>query len=243
MKHIRHFEQFIINAADETFDFETYLSYEIAIYQKYIENIMCCKQIMILDAAGKSNFLSHGLSFHGYNVYSVNPIDVILPQSFQSSMKQRIKHFQWHNQEQFDVVILAHNTISEYLTEHDLHQVIQQIHRVLDKNGVLLITTYFYDQLLRLQPKNNAPMQFAIGNKRCIQLELWDWMSGHECTYQQDHFFIQQIADRYTIHNSRSQHRAWRRAEINMILSRVGFLDIQYHSGANNHMLVSAHKI
>lgn len=242
MEHTERFERFIINEASETFDFEKYLNHEVAVFTRYIENRAGQKQIKVLDANGQSSLLALGLSLQGYNVYSTNKTDITLPESLQLSMRQPIKPFQWHQDATFDVVILPHNAISENLTEEDLCQTLVQIFNVLRKNGSLLMTTRFYDRLLRLQPNSGQSQQITIDDKQCIQLSTWDWLCKDDCTYLQNHYVIQKMGKDCTSYHTSSRHRAWRRAEINMALSQIGFMGIQYHSVANDQMLIRAIK-
>lgn len=242
MEHIQRFEQFILNEADTTFDFAKFLYHEVAMFTQCIDNIAHHQQIKILDANGQSSLLALGLSLQGYDVYSTNKINVTLPESLQLSMQQKIRHFQWHQQIKFDVVILPHNAISENLSKAELHQSLEQIFTVLKKNGSLLITTRFYDRLLRHHHNSDHPQKFTIDNKQCIQLSLWDWLCKEDCTYLQSHYVIQQIGTDCKSYYSSSQHRAWRRAEINMVLAHIGFTGIQYHSASNDQMLVRAIK-
>ncbi len=242
MEHIQRYEQFILSEADETFDFEKYLNHEVAVFKRHIDSMRCHKQLKILDANGQSSLLALGLSLQGHDFYSTNKIDVDLPESLQLSMRQPIKHFQWHQETTFDVVILSHNAISENLTEDDLCLTLVQMLNVLRENGSLLMTTRFYDRLLRLQPNRDQSQQIMIDGKQCIQLSVWDWLCKSNCTYLQSHYIIQQIAGDCKSYHSSSHHRAWRRAEINMMLSQVGFMGIQYHSVSNDQVLIRAIK-
>ncbi len=241
MEHIQLFEQFILREADDSFDFETFLNHEVAIYTRCMDNITRRKQMKILVASGQSSLLALGLALQGHHVYSTKKIDVDLPESLQLSMMQTITDFQWHQQDKFDAVLLSHNAISEYLTEAELDQTLDKISNVLENNGLLLISTCFYDRLLRLQPQSNH-QQFIVADKRCIQLSVWDWLCKNECTYLQNHYVIQQIGEECVSYHNCSRHRAWRRAELNMALSQMGFVSIQYHSVANDQMLICAIK-
>ena len=241
MEHIAEFDQFIAEEIDDIASFSTFLKYEVEVFTQFINDRRWDKQIKILDYVGKSQLLATGLSLYGYKVYSAGyNQDWDKPMKALFQMGQTLKPYSTDSIETFDVIILAHNAISEYLTEHDLQHALRQVFDLLDENGVLLITTRFYDHLIRLKPENNHPETFSIEDKRCIHFSLWDWLSKEDCTYLQRHYIIQQIGERTITHTSKMHRRAWRRAEINMALCNAGFTSIDYHTLDDQRMLVGA---
>lgn len=242
MEYSQPFEEFILREAHETSNFEAFLSQETAVFTRQIDKIAFDKQITILDADSESNLLALGLSFQGHQVHSVKKTEFEMLNSSQLGVHEHVKYFYGNEKQKFDVIILANNAISQYMTENELYENLNRLFNVLNKNGMMLIMPRFYDQLLRAQSKNYAPQQIQIGNKRCIQLSVWDWLSKNNCTYLQDYYTIQQADKDYLLHHSSRKLRAWRRAEINLALSQVGFIGIQYHSDTQNSILISARK-
>lgn len=242
MEHIQYFEQAIVDAAKHSADLTIFHSQEVAVFSQYIRDRGWQKNVKILDADGKSSLLAVGLSLEGYDVYTINPVGITIPDSLESSMGQTIKSFQSHQKEKFNVVLLPHDAISDNLTSDALQQTLVRLFDVMEKNSIIVIKTRFYDHLLRSQSKNDSPYQLTIAGKRLIKFSVWEWLSKPECTYRQDHFIIQQIEDSCMIQSAKSHHRAWRRAELNMSLSQVGFQGIQYHS-LKGQTLVIATKV
>ncbi len=240
MEYTQHFDQFFVDEMDAILNYDAFLKHEVDIFIQHISQRKWQRQIKILDSVGSSHVLAVGLAQQGYKVYRANhPKRDVLP-SPSLRLGEVVKPYSANGSEKFDVVIVAHNAISAYLTEDDLRQSLDQIIARLEKNGLLLITTRNYDELLNSRPKIDTPHVFTAGTKRYVQLAVWDWLCTDICTYKQSSYVIHQNGKQCILHADQSRHRAWRRAEINIALSKAGFTSIQYDTLDNGHVLICA---
>lgn len=240
MKSTQRYEKFIFDAIDESFDLNAFLKEEVKPIVNRIDNETHDKKLKILDADGRSSVLASGLALCGYDVYQVADDSITIPEHFAGQVQSIIQPYEPDCHEKFDAIIIAHDKISEYQTDADLDTALHNFACLLDKNGLLIFTTHYYDQLLRRKPESQPARVLSIRNQRFIHLSVWEWINQSTCLYQKTNIVIHECEQRYSFYTEKSQHRAWRRAELNLALSRAGFLGIQYHSINADQMLVSA---
>ncbi|WP_246113958.1 class I SAM-dependent methyltransferase [Streptomyces montanus] len=94
----------------------------------------------------------------------------------------------------FDVVVCADNSLPHLLTEGDVHTALAEMRRVLRPDGLVIISTRPYDEILRNRPASTPPqLGPASGGRSTITFQLWHWHDDGE-HYDLEHF--QLVPDR-----------------------------------------------
>ncbi|WP_438289908.1 class I SAM-dependent methyltransferase [Streptomyces sp. HUAS TT7] len=88
---------------------------------------------------------------------------------------------------QFDVVVSADNSLPHLLTAHDVHAALTEMRRVLRTDGLLILSTRPYDEILKARPASTPPQVAASPHGRSITFQLWDWHEDGE-RYDLEHF-------------------------------------------------------
>ncbi len=126
----------------------------------------------------------------------------------------------------FDVVLGGGDRLVHLVRELDLWLAVKGMWRVLAPDGLLLLSLPDGEDLPATQPQPGAPRRSEDGSR--IVFELWDWLAG-ERLYAQNHFVLHRADDgRWETKHTTMVYRAWRRAELSLILEGTGFGSIQW---------------
>ncbi len=92
----------------------------------------------------------------------------------------------------FDTVVCADNSLPHLLTEQDVHAALAEMRRVLRPDGLLLVSTRPYDDLLHDRPASTPPqvhgnVDCVDGEERTVNFQLWHWHDDGE-HYDLEHF-------------------------------------------------------
>jgi len=237
------FEDCLFDAAGDAIAPQRYMEARAALFAEKITRLELHRTLSVLDAGGKSQALAHGLAMLGYEVYSAAEgiDDPRLRAALAGRVRTQIRPITAKQDAHYDVIIAGDDVIADYLTEADLQHAIHGFAAQLDTGGLLLISVRQYDQLLRTRPTSAAPLVFETQQGRCALFRLWHWV-GSDCRYQQEQYLIRQNDPTCNVVHRRSVHRAWRRAEINLVLLQAGFDAIQYQTDEHSEMLICARK-
>lgn len=237
------FEDCLFDTTGDAVALRHYMEGRAALFAEKITHLESHRTVTVLDAGGKSQALAYGLAMLGYDVYSAaeGVDDLRLQAALDGRMRTQIRPITAKHDTRYDVIIAGDDLIADYLTEADLQHAIHGFAAQLDTGGHLLISVRQYDQLLRTRPASAAPLVFEAEQGRCALFRLWHWI-GSDCRYQQEQYLIRQNDPACNVVHRRSLHRAWRRAEINLVLLQAGFDAIQYQTDEHSEMLICARR-
>lgn len=127
----------------------------------------------------------------------------------------------------FDVVLSADNAVAHLLTERDLVAAVDGMRAKLRPGGLLIVSVRDYDAMLAQRPRTGTPSVFDGADGRRVRLSVFDWDASAD-TYRTNIFLVRQVADGWaTVHWS-ADSRAWRRAQIEAVLTTAGFPDARW---------------
>ncbi|MGW0683861.1 class I SAM-dependent methyltransferase [Streptomyces sp. NPDC002754] len=87
----------------------------------------------------------------------------------------------------FDVVVCADNSLPHLLTAQDVRTALTEMRRVLRPDGLLLVSTRPYEDLLREHPTSMPPQVHWSEEGRTVTFQLWHWHDDGE-RYDLEHF-------------------------------------------------------
>jgi SAM-dependent methyltransferase len=144
----------------------------------------------------------------------------------------------------FDVVLSCDNALAHFLTDQHLHHVLGNMASKLAPDGLLVASIRDYDALLQEKPRTTLPQVSDLDENRAISFQVWDWLgSGH--TYALNHFIVKQAESGWETTCNTTKLRAWRRAEVQLVLARAGLHEITWHMPDDSgyyQPIVTAHK-
>lgn len=126
----------------------------------------------------------------------------------------------------FDTVVCADNSLPHLLTEQDVHAALAEMRRVLRPAGLLLVSTRFYDDLLRDRPASTAPQvhRFAGGGERSVTFQLWHWHDDSE-HYDMEHFQLLPANGDWCVQVRRTTYWALGRDRLTGLAVDAGFVE------------------
>ncbi len=145
---------------------------------------------------------------------------------------------------QFDVVLSFDNALAHFLTDSDLQTAVRSMAAKTAPGGLWLASIRDYDRLLQDRPRSTQPQIVETPDGRRISFQVWDWL-GDGRSYTLNHYTVKQAGDGWDTNCRVTQLRAWRRAELTLILNQAGLSDIQWHppeSSGFHQPVVSARK-
>jgi glycine/sarcosine N-methyltransferase len=133
----------------------------------------------------------------------------------------------------FDVVLSCDNALAHFLTDDQLQLALGNIASKLAPDGLLVASIRDYDALLQEKPRTTFPQVSDTDENRAISFQVWDWLgNGH--TYVLNHFIVKQAETGWETTCNVTKLRAWRRAEVQLMLARAGLRDIEWHMPADS---------
>jgi SAM-dependent methyltransferase len=128
----------------------------------------------------------------------------------------------------YDVVLSCDNALAHFLTDADLQAALDNMARKLAADGLLVASIRDYDSILQQKPRTTLPSLSETDGSRSISFQVWDWLgNGH--TYVLNHFIVKQAEGGWETLCNVTRLRAWRRAEVQLLLARTGLKDVQWH--------------
>ena len=127
----------------------------------------------------------------------------------------------------FDIVISCDNSLPHIITDGELLASAQNMWAKLATPGFLLISIRDYDKIINEKPVATTPRVIDNSSGRRIIFQVWDWAKqGH--IYTINHFIIQEDKGCWQTMCMKTTYRALLRKELSSILSKVGFVDIEW---------------
>ncbi|MFB7915533.1 class I SAM-dependent methyltransferase [Streptomyces sp. NPDC056061] len=133
----------------------------------------------------------------------------------------------------FDAVVCADNSLPHLLTEEDVCAALAEMRRVLSPDGLLLISTRPYDEILRSRPASTMPRTGSSPAGRAVTFQLWDWHDDGE-HYDLEHFRLLPEGDGWSVRVRRSTYWALAQRQLADFADRAGFVAPTWHTPASS---------
>ncbi|MFB7226577.1 class I SAM-dependent methyltransferase [Streptomyces fimicarius] len=132
----------------------------------------------------------------------------------------------------FDAVVCADNSLPHLLTEEDVHAALAGMRRVLRPDGLLLVSTRPYDELLRDRPASTPPQVHtdpgrAADDDRTVTFQLWHWHEDGE-HYDLEHFQLLPAGGEWRVQVRRTTYWALGRDRLSGLAVEAGFVDPEW---------------
>jgi SAM-dependent methyltransferase len=128
----------------------------------------------------------------------------------------------------YDVVLAFDNALAHFLTDSDLQTALRSMAAKTVPGGLVMASIRDYDRLLQDKPRSTQPLVTDTPDGRRITFQVWDWM-GDGLSYTLSHFTVKQAGDGWDTSCRVTRLRAWRRAEMTLLLKQARLTDIRWH--------------
>ncbi|MFD7863614.1 class I SAM-dependent methyltransferase [Streptomyces sp. NPDC059783] len=129
----------------------------------------------------------------------------------------------------FDTVVCADNSLPHLLTEQDVHAALAEMRRVLRPDGLLLVSTRPYEDLLRDRPTSTPPQVHRTADRvddgeRTVTFQLWHWHDDGE-HYDLEHFQLLPTEGEWRVQVRRTTYWALGQDRLTALAVEAGFPD------------------
>lgn len=129
----------------------------------------------------------------------------------------------------FDVVLCADNSLTHLLSGQDLRTALLGMRRVLQDDGLLVITVRSYDETRQSRPTSTPPQVSRTRAGQAITFQLWHWHEDGE-RYDLEHFQLIPAKNTWQVRVRRTTHWALTSPQLTEFVTEAGFTKIAWHS-------------
>ena len=128
----------------------------------------------------------------------------------------------------FDVVLSCDNSLPHLIDDADILAALGSMRRRLSPEGLLIIGTRDYDDLMAERPQFTPPQVTGTPGQRAIVFQLWDWADDGS-RYTLTLFVTRETGDGWQTTARATRYRALRRDDLTRLLAEAGYSGIQWH--------------
>ncbi len=126
----------------------------------------------------------------------------------------------------FDALVTKGNALPHLLTDGEIKTALHHFHKVLKPGGLLIIGIRDFDMMDEDRARY-VPGQFHDDpDEQHILFDIWDWDDGPPTTVTFHKFIVSGLGDDYRVQKNSVRYRVLRRAELEAMLTEVGFTNI-----------------
>lgn len=192
----------------------------------------------VLDASCGTGTQSIALAALGYEVTAADPSGGMLARARQNAASkgviERITFVQSDFQNlpcqvsgPFDAVMTKGNALPHLLRDDQIEEAILVFYDLLRPGGVLLIGMRDFEPLLEDRPRFVPGRVHDEPQEQVITFDIWDWDDGPPVTVTYNRFIVRGSGASYRVARHPVRFRALTAAEVEVVLSEVGFVDIR----------------
>lgn len=192
----------------------------------------------VLDASCGPGTQAVALARLGFEVTAADPSAGILARARQNAAQYDVidkitfvqSDFQnLHNRlsGQFDAVITKGSSIPHLLRDDQIEETLLIFYELLRPGGVVLIGMRDFEPLLEDRPRFWPGRVHDGPEEQVITFDVWDWEDGPPITVTFNSFIVRGSGDAYRVTKRPVVFRALTAAEVEVVMSEVGFVDFQ----------------
>jgi glycine/sarcosine N-methyltransferase len=132
----------------------------------------------------------------------------------------------------FDAVICIDNSLPHSQSDEDLLQAAQQAYGKLRPGASFIGSIRDFDRLVVERPTSQGPSFYSDNGSRRIVFQVWDWLD--ERCYRFHLYITRNVESAWQTFHFTSTYRAVLRSELQRILEKAGFVNIQWLSPSDS---------
>ncbi len=192
----------------------------------------------VLDASCGPGTQSIALAALGYQVTAADPSGGLLARARQNAaekgVSERITFVQSdfqnlpdHVSGPFDAVITKGNALPHLLRDDQIEEAMLIFYELLRPGGLLLVGMRDFELLLEDRPRFVPGRVHDEPQEQVITFDIWDWDDGPPITVTHNSFIVRGNGVSYRVARHPVRLRALTTAEVEVVMSEVGFTDIR----------------
>jgi SAM-dependent methyltransferase len=192
----------------------------------------------VLDASCGPGTQSIALAALGYQVTAADPSGGLLARARQHAaekgVSERITFVQAdfqslpdHVKGPFDAVITKGNALPHLLHDEQIEEAMLIFYELLRPGGLLLVGMRDFELLLEDRPRFVPGRVHDEPQEQVITFDIWDWDDGPPITVTHNSFIVRGKGSSYRVTRHPVTLRALTAAEVEVVMSEVGFTDIR----------------
>ncbi len=192
----------------------------------------------VLDASCGPGTQSIALAALGYQVTAADPSGGLLARARQNAAEKGVSaritfvqsDFQKlpdHVSGPFDAVITKGNALPHLLRDDQIEEAMLIFYELLRPGGLLLVGMRDFELLLEDRPRFVPGRVHDEPQEQIITFDIWDWDDGPPITVTHNSFIVRGDGASYRVARHPVRLRALTAAEVEVVMSEVGFTDIR----------------
>ena len=139
----------------------------------------------------------------------------------------------------FDVVLSADNSLAHLLTEDDVRRAVGDMRRVLQDDGLLVLTAKDYGDARQTRQHATVPQVTDTDAGQVVTFQLWHWQDG-DGTYGHGAHPTRAGRRHMAGPGAARDARAWALKELASLVRECGFRDVMWHGVEETHFFQPA---